>query len=286
MVRPVPGAEADPREARGRVRRQVPAREGQHRREPRDRRALRRARDPEREGLRRRQARERVHRCAARVGGATVPRDARAVAGRTAAARRASRRRAGRLRRRRGEAAARRSRSMRQATRRASISPALLAARQDLAGAEAELAAIPEHLRDERASSSRRGSDSSASARACRTRGRSSRESTRSPRISMPVSPTPIGSSPTGSIVLRSTSSWRLSRRDRGDRREQARKAILEVFGLAADQPDVVSEYRRKLAARSIEQDREAGPGASQAPDSSGTIGCNHAFACRRWKHR
>jgi putative thioredoxin len=33
-----------------------------------------------------------------------------------------------------------------------------------------------------------------------------------------------------------------------GERRERARKAMVEVFGLAADQPDLVGEYRRKLA--------------------------------------
>jgi thioredoxin len=55
------------------------------------------------------------------------------------------------------------------------------------------------------------GSDSSGSARACRTRGPSSRASMRSPRISMPVLPTPIGSSPTGSTAPPSTSSWRSS---------------------------------------------------------------------------
>jgi putative thioredoxin len=37
-------------------------------------------------------------------------------------------------------------------------------------------------------------------------------------------------------------------RRDRGERRERARKTVLALFGLAADQPDLVGEYRRKLA--------------------------------------
>jgi putative thioredoxin len=32
-----------------------------------------------------------------------------------------------------------------------------------------------------------------------------------------------------------------------GEPRERARKAMLEVFGLAADQPELVGEYRRKL---------------------------------------
>ena len=37
-------------------------------------------------------------------------------------------------------------------------------------------------------------------------------------------------------------------RRDRGERRERARKAAVDVFALAPDQPELVSEYRRKLA--------------------------------------
>jgi putative thioredoxin len=37
-------------------------------------------------------------------------------------------------------------------------------------------------------------------------------------------------------------------RRDRGERRERARRTVLELFGLTTDQPDLVSEYRRKLA--------------------------------------
>jgi len=37
-------------------------------------------------------------------------------------------------------------------------------------------------------------------------------------------------------------------RRDRGERRERARKAAVDVFALAPDQPELVGEYRRKLA--------------------------------------
>jgi putative thioredoxin len=37
-------------------------------------------------------------------------------------------------------------------------------------------------------------------------------------------------------------------RRDRGERREHARKTIVALFGIAADQPDLVGEYRRKLS--------------------------------------
>jgi putative thioredoxin len=38
-------------------------------------------------------------------------------------------------------------------------------------------------------------------------------------------------------------------RGDRGERRERARKALVDLFGLAADRPDLVGEYRRRLAA-------------------------------------
>ena len=37
--------------------------------------------------------------------------------------------------------------------------------------------------------------------------------------------------------------------RDRRDLREAARKAMVQVFGLASEQPDLVSQYRRRLAA-------------------------------------
>ena len=38
-------------------------------------------------------------------------------------------------------------------------------------------------------------------------------------------------------------------RRDRGERREAAREAMVKVFSLAADRPDLVADYRRRLAA-------------------------------------
>ncbi len=37
-------------------------------------------------------------------------------------------------------------------------------------------------------------------------------------------------------------------RRDRGAQRERARKSAIALFGLAADQPDLVGESRRKLS--------------------------------------
>ena len=125
---------------------------------------------------------------------------------------------------------------------------ALLAARQDLAGAEAELAAIPEHLRDERAI------------------GLATRIGLERKRVSLPDAATlkaRVDAEP-GNLDARLAYAERLvadaryraaldelleiARSDRGERRERARKAMLEVFGLAADQPDVVTEYRRKLA--------------------------------------
>jgi putative thioredoxin len=124
----------------------------------------------------------------------------------------------------------------------------LLAARRDLDGAEAELAAIPEHLRDERAI------------------GLATRIGLERKRTSLPDAATlkaRVDAQP-GDLDARLAYAERLvadaryraaldellevARNDRGDRRERARKGMLEVFGLAADQPDVVTEYRRKLA--------------------------------------
>ncbi|MND06552.1 hypothetical protein D3C83_279980 [compost metagenome] len=37
-------------------------------------------------------------------------------------------------------------------------------------------------------------------------------------------------------------------RTDRGDLRDQARRTMLEIFKLAADQPELVTKYRRMLS--------------------------------------
>jgi putative thioredoxin len=124
----------------------------------------------------------------------------------------------------------------------------LLAARRDLAGAEAELAAIPEHRRDERAA------------------GLLTRIGLERKRAKLPdaaVLKARAEAQP-GDLAARVAYAERLVvdgqyrpaldelievvQRDRGGAREQARQAILEVFGLAADEPDLVTEYRRRLA--------------------------------------
>lgn len=125
----------------------------------------------------------------------------------------------------------------------------LLAARQDLAGAEAELAAIPEHRRDERATGllTRIGLE----------RKRASLPDAATLKARVDAQPDDLGARLTYAGRLAADGQYRAAldvllevvRRDRGDRREAARKAILEVFGLAAGDPDLVGEYRRQLAA-------------------------------------
>jgi putative thioredoxin len=125
---------------------------------------------------------------------------------------------------------------------------ALLAARKDLAGAEAELAAIPEHRRDERASGllTRIGLE----------RKRASLPDAATLKTRVDAQPVDLDARLAYAERLVADGDYRAGldqlievvRRDRGERRDQARKAMLEVFGLAADQPDLVTEYRRQLA--------------------------------------
>jgi putative thioredoxin len=125
---------------------------------------------------------------------------------------------------------------------------ALLAARQDLAGAEAELAAIPEHLRDERAIE--------LATRIGLERKRASLPDAATLKARVDAQPGDLDARLAYAERLVADARYRaaldelleVARSDRGDRRERARKAMLEVFGLAADQADVVTEYRRKLA--------------------------------------
>ena len=125
---------------------------------------------------------------------------------------------------------------------------ALLAARKDLAGAEAELAAIPEHRRDERASGllTRIGLE----------RKRASLPDAATLKTRVDAQPADLDARLAYAERLVADGDYRAGldqlievvRRDRGERRDRARKAMLEVFGLAADQPDLVTEYRRQLA--------------------------------------
>ena len=125
---------------------------------------------------------------------------------------------------------------------------ALLAARQDLAGAEAELAAIPEDRRDERAAE--------LATRLAFERKRASLPDAGILKSSVDAEPDNLDARLVYAERLVADGQYRAAldelmevvRRDRGDRRERAREAMVQVFGLAADQPDVVTEYRRKLA--------------------------------------
>jgi putative thioredoxin len=124
----------------------------------------------------------------------------------------------------------------------------LLAARRDLDGAEAELAAIPEHLRDERAIG--------LATRIGLERKRTSLPDAATLKARVDAQPGDLDARLAYAERLVADARYRaaldelleIARIERGERRERARKAMLEVFGLAADQPDVVTEYRRKLA--------------------------------------
>lgn len=125
---------------------------------------------------------------------------------------------------------------------------ALLAARQDFAGAEAALAPIPEHRRDERAANlfTRIGLE----------RKRTSLPDAATLKARVDAQPADLDARLAYAERLVADGVYRAAldellevvRRDRGDHRERARKAILEVFGLAAAEPELVSEYRRALA--------------------------------------
>ena len=126
---------------------------------------------------------------------------------------------------------------------------ALLAARQDLAGAEAELAAIPEHLRDERAIA--------LATRIGLERKRTSLPDAATLKARVEARPDDLDARLAYGDRLAADAQYRAAldellqvvRRDRGERREQARRAIVQVFGLAQDHPALVTEYRRQLAA-------------------------------------
>jgi putative thioredoxin len=125
---------------------------------------------------------------------------------------------------------------------------ALLAARQDLAGAEAALAAIPEHRRDERATD--------LLTRIGLARKRATLPDAAVLKAGVDARPEDLAARLAYAERLVVDGAYRpaldelieVVQRDRGGAREQARQAILAVFGLAADEPDLVTEYRRRLA--------------------------------------
>jgi putative thioredoxin len=125
---------------------------------------------------------------------------------------------------------------------------ALLVARDDYAGAEAQLALVPEEPRDERAAAI-------AAKVAVWKRGQSLPDL---PTLEAALEAHPEDLETRLGYAERLAAEGRFRaaldelievvRRDRGERRERARKTVLALFGVAADQPDLVGEYRRKLA--------------------------------------
>ena len=125
---------------------------------------------------------------------------------------------------------------------------ALLLARDDYAGAEAQLAEVPDDTRDGRA-------EAIAAKVALWKRGQSLPDlATLKARVD--ARPEDLETRLGYADRLAAEGQFRAAldelievvRRDRGEQRERARKSVLALFGLAADQPDLVGEYRRKLA--------------------------------------
>jgi putative thioredoxin len=124
----------------------------------------------------------------------------------------------------------------------------LLAARDDYAGAEAQLDAVPDEERDDRAAAI-------AAKVAVWRRGQSLPDLA---TLKAALDARPDDAEARLGYAERLAAEGRLRpaldelievvRRDRGERRERARKTVVTLFGVAADQPDLVSEYRRKLA--------------------------------------
>jgi putative thioredoxin len=124
----------------------------------------------------------------------------------------------------------------------------LLVARGEFADADAALAAVPQHRRDERAEKLaarigvwKRG-QSLPDAAALSARVAAHPEDLAA-RLAYADRLVADGDHRTGLEAL-----LEVVRRDRGEWRERARRAMVEVFRLAADQPELVGEYRRKLS--------------------------------------
>lgn len=125
---------------------------------------------------------------------------------------------------------------------------ALLVAREDYAGAEAQLAEVPDDRRDERAAAI-------AAKVALWKRGQSLPDLA-TLKAQVDARPEDLEARLGYADRLAAEGRFRAAldelievvRRDRGAQRERARKSVLALFGLAADQPDLVGEYRRKLA--------------------------------------
>ena len=124
----------------------------------------------------------------------------------------------------------------------------LLVARGDFAGADAVLSAVPAELRDDRASRlvAKIGF-------ASRTQGL---QQPADLKAAVTARPDDTGARLAYAERLAADGDYQgaldqlleVVRRGRGELRERARKAAVDVFSLAADRPDLVAEYRRKLA--------------------------------------
>jgi len=125
----------------------------------------------------------------------------------------------------------------------------LLVARQDFAGAEPLVESIPEALRDERAH--RLAAKISFGKKGTTLPDAAELES----RVA--ATPGDVGARlalaerlvAEGSYAVALDELLEVVRRDRGEPREAARAAMVKVFSLAADRADLVSDYRRRLAA-------------------------------------
>jgi putative thioredoxin len=121
-------------------------------------------------------------------------------------------------------------------------------ARQDFAGADAALAEVPVELRDDRAAAL------AARIRAWKLGQALPDAATLKARAD--ARPDDLDARLAYAERLVADADYRAAlealvgivRRDRGARRERARKLMVDVFGLATDQPELVGEYRRQLA--------------------------------------
>jgi putative thioredoxin len=124
----------------------------------------------------------------------------------------------------------------------------LLVARDDYAGAETQLAEVPDDARDDHA-------NAIAAKVALWKRGQSLPDLA-TLKAQVDARPEDLDARLGYADRLAADGRFRAAldelievvRRDRGERRERARKSVLALFGLAADQPDLVGEYRRKLS--------------------------------------
>lgn len=125
---------------------------------------------------------------------------------------------------------------------------ALLIERDDHAGAERELQAVPEDARDARAAG--------IAARLDLWRRGQSLPDLAALKAQVDAHPENLDArldyadrlAADGRLPAALDELIEVVRRDRAEHRERARRTMLALFGLAADQPELVGEYRRKLS--------------------------------------